>query len=232
MTGHAAFAEMASIMDSTDGAEDRRLPESHAAWDDLIQAVGPASLLVVIEARASHALKQRYSSEDILQDALLHAWRDRRQCEWRGLKSFRSWLLAIIDHRIHEAVVYEGAAKRGGGQTPVLTSFRDSSTSASQPPSSPDEPVISTTPSRVAMFREQADAMRAALETLSLDLREVVRLRLFEQRSILEIAEQLGIGESAVRHRFRKGTTLYQATLRTELMSRSLPSSMGAARIP
>lgn len=86
-------------MTALDGEKNPLLSDSSEAWSELIDAVEPASLLVVIGARMSKALKGRYTEEDILQDVLLYAWRDRRQCEWRGLRSFRSWLLSIIDHR-------------------------------------------------------------------------------------------------------------------------------------
>ena len=71
------------------------------------------------------------------------------------------------------------------------------------------EPWTSTTPSRMADARERAEAMERSLEELPDDVREIVRLRLFEDLPIEDIAGTLGLGESAVRHRFRKGTELY-----------------------
>nr|HPM25550.1 hypothetical protein [Phycisphaerae bacterium] len=65
------------------------LTDSPGAWDRLLEAVGPAALLAVIELRMSTALKRQYPAEDVLQEALLHAWRDRTRHEWRGVRSFR-----------------------------------------------------------------------------------------------------------------------------------------------
>ena len=186
-------------------------------WDALIEAVGPASLLVVIDARMSAPLRRAHAPEDILQDALLHAWRDRSQCEWRGLRSFRSWLLSIIDNRIREAADRLSAAKRGGGLE-AAPAFPAMPSGASE---SAWGPVDSSTPSRVAIFREQAEAIRAALQQLPDDLRDVVRLRLFDQLTLEDIAERLGIGESAVRHRFRKGAEEYERRLRALLVTAS-----------
>lgn len=193
------------------------LSQNGRDWDALIEAVGPASLLVVIESRMSEPLRRAHAPEDILQDALLHAWRDRQACEWRGLRSFRSWLLSIIDNRIREAADRLSAAKRGGGREAV-PAFPAMPSGASE---SAWGPVDSSTPSRIAMFREQAHAIRAALQELPDDLRDVVRLRLFEQMALEEIASRLGIGESAVRHRFRKGAELYERRLRDLLASAS-----------
>ncbi|RJP39829.1 MAG: sigma-70 family RNA polymerase sigma factor [Phycisphaerales bacterium] len=196
-------------------------------WDDLVEALQPASMLLVIERRMSVALRQRIEPEDIWQETLLQAWRDRRQCEWRGLKSFRSWLLSIADHRIRDAAVYHDARKRGGGRAQVALAGGGADESNG---SAWAGPVASTTPSRVALQKEQAAAMRAALEALPDGLREVVWMRLFEQLPIDEVAARLEIGPSAVRHRFRKGAELYQERLRAEwaTQSRTLAESAPA----
>src|SRR5262249_6782117 len=102
-----------------EGADPLRLPDAPEDWDRLIQGAGPASLLVFIESRMSETMRVRHAPEDILQEALLHAWRDRERCAWRGPKSFRAWLLAIIENRIRDAGAYESAQKRGGGKAPL-----------------------------------------------------------------------------------------------------------------
>ncbi len=196
--------------------------ESPRAWDELIQSVGPASLLVVIDSRMSAALKRCTTPEDIWQEAMLHAWRDRAQCEWRGLKSFRSWLLTIIDHRIGHLAAAAATQKRGA-------EFRVTSySSVGGPPGRSDDgksdfagPICSTTPSRVAVFQEQAESMRQALADLPCEFAEVVRLRLFEQLTLDEISKRLGIGLSVVRRRFGQGLEQYEAALRQALVSRS-----------
>ena len=50
-----------------------------------------------------------------------------------------------------------------------------------------------------------------------------MRLRLFEELSCEEAAERLKLGISAVKHRFRKGGTLYRQRLDHLLSSRRLP---------
>src|SRR4030095_9501951 len=66
-----ALREIAFPM-SMDSLDNPLLRDSPPAWVELIEAVSPAALLVVIEARMSAALKARHSPEDILQEALLH----------------------------------------------------------------------------------------------------------------------------------------------------------------
>jgi RNA polymerase sigma-70 factor (ECF subfamily) len=197
--------------------------EAPADWDRLIEAIGPASILVVIESRMSTSLRKRMTPEDIWQEVLLHAWRDRAKCTWRGIKSFRAWLLTIADHRIRDAADHESAAKRGGGKSPIAFSTLAVSDSDGGRPAPFPGPAGSTTPSRVAIHREQAQAMQAALQQLPEELREVVRLRLFDQQPIEAIARTLNIGESAVRHRFRKGSEIYHRRLVAEFATRSAP---------
>jgi RNA polymerase sigma factor (sigma-70 family) len=160
----------------------------------------------------SQALRGKTTPEDILQDVLLEAWNRRETLEWRGLQAFRSWLLTLVDHRIGDAADFFAAQKRGG---PGI----GGSDNADSVPEG--DPIVSTTPSRLAMFREQAEAMTGALADVPPDCRDVVRMRLFEEISSGQIAGRLGIGESAVRHRFRRGLQVYQAALEKLLSSRT-----------
>jgi len=174
-------------------------------------------LLAIINGRMSAALKQRFCAEDMLQETLAHAWRDRAKFQWQGLRSFRAWLLSIIDHRIRDTADHESAQKRGGGRTVLSLNTPTSESSSSE--AFPPELSASTTPSRLAMFKEQAAAMERAMTALPDDFRDVVRLRLWEQREMKEIAGMLGIGVEAVRHRFRKGASIYREQLLMELTS-------------
>ncbi len=183
-------------------------------WERLIESVQPASLLLVIERRMGADLRKVLTAEDVLQEALLHAWRDRQRFEWRGIGSFRSWLLSIIDHRIRDAADLNSAAKRTPDRPTVP--FPDIGAGVTTTAGF-DFPVGSTTPSKLAMYREQAEVMRQALDALPEDLREIVGLRLFEQCPTEEIAARLDLGVEAVRHRFRKGSELYVRRVRAAL---------------
>lgn len=191
---------------------------SPETWDRLIEAIRPAALLVVIESRLNSALRRLVTPEDIWQETLLHVWRDRSSCDWRGLRSFRAWVLTIAENRIRD---FARATKRGGGGAPATFSVLQQAHANAEGSVAFAGPAGSTTPSRVAIYREQAAAMQSALATLPDELREVVRLRLFEQLSIKEIADRLQIGESSVRHRFRKGAERFQRQLLTEFATRS-----------
>lgn len=184
---------------------------SGQSWTRLIESIGPARMLLVIESRMSQRLKGTLSAEDIWQEVLIQAWRDREAFEWRGLRSFTAWLLTLIDHRIRDAAVHTDALKRGGGAgaVPLAAAGTDSLLTLLPP-----ELIATTTPSRMAVYREQAAAMQAALADLPEEQREVVRLRLFEELTLEQIAERLGITFAAVRHRFARGAEIYRRRLR------------------
>jgi len=204
------------------------LQPSPGDWERLIEAVDPASLLIVIDRRMGSALRRSVTADDILQETLLHAWRDRASFVWQGLRSFRSWLLTIIDHRISHAAQRQAATKRQGEARAVPMDGDDSAAM----PSAADFPAGSTTPGRLAMYREHAEMMKTALEELPEEFREIVRLRYFEQRTLDDIAEQLGLGKAAVRHRFRKGSEIYVRRLRTALRSSSGGVPPESASVP
>lgn len=179
------------------------------AWTSLITAANPASMLVAISGRIDRELCPQLSPEDVWQETLLRAWKSRQNLTWEGTPAFRRWLLTIAERCIVDQIDRLRAQKRGGGKARLSRSRSAGGANL------PDvEPWGSTTPSRLAIAREHARLMSQALESLPDDLRQVVRLRLFEDLQIGEIASRLGVGESGVRHRFRKGAELYRARLR------------------
>lgn len=178
------------------------LDDSPEAWDGLVRAIGPATMLACIGTRLGEGLKARLTAEDIWQEALLEAWRSRAKCEWRGIIAYRRYMLSVIENRIRDRASHFGAQKRGSGR--VAASIE----ADSLPP-----PVVSTTPSQVASYAEEAVRLRQALDKLPEDLRAVVFLRIFEERSVKEVAAELELGESAVKHRLRRGAALFKGLL-------------------
>lgn len=178
-------------------------------WDDLIESLNPAALILRIESRMSPAVRNRLSPEDIWQETLLHAWRDRERFEWQGLPSFRRWILQIAENRIRDAFDRFSSLRQGGNNATF-----DVHANSSTPGILPFE---SATPSRVASASETAAAMRDALDSLPDLVREVVRRRVFEEHSHERIANDLGLSSAAVKHRLRSGCALYRERLRARL---------------
>lgn len=185
-------------------------------WGRLIDAVDPATLLAFVRWNMSPALRRQATEEDVLQEGLLYAWRSRGSFQWSGLGSFRRWLLQILRNRIRDAADHHGALKRGGEVWTTRFSELEPAAGGSEASAETGLAWASTTPSRMVAHREQADRMQRALSDVPDELREVVRLRLFEERTMDEIARTLDLGVEAVRHRFRKGARLYGLRLARE----------------
>lgn len=189
-----------------------------ATWQRLVESANCASLLVFIQSRLGPALKARLEPDDILQESLLQAWRARESARFDSNRAFRAWLLTIIDHRIKDSADRASAQKRGGALNGAPGTNADLA----------NEPSGSTTPSRLALHREQAAAMLEALHGVPQEWREVVHLRLFHQLTLQQIAEQLSVSLAVVRGRLRRGAEVYRQRLRAAGIGRSTLRSTGS----
>jgi RNA polymerase sigma factor (sigma-70 family) len=172
-----------------------------ARFDELVEEVGPESILVMISREMGPAARARCEPEDVWQETLAAAWRDRAQHVWQGLPVYRAWLVAIAKNRLRDMIRADAAEKRGGGAAAQRISLADVL------------PAGSSTPSRVALVNERARLMVQSLESLPGDLEPIVRMHLFEERTMEDVAATLGIGVSAAWHRLRKGVALYREAL-------------------
>lgn len=204
------------------------LHATSGAWDRLLAAVNPPTLLVAIQGMMGHALRQRFDADDIWQETLLHAWRDRHTCEWRGTAAFRRWLLEIARNRIRDLADQTMARKRGSGQE-LRFADRDAA-SGSHGCDHYAGPCAQTTPGRAAADRETAQHFEQALAAVPDDRREIVRMRLFEDCTLEEIAVRLGLGVEGVRYRFRHGAEAYRRELRRRRALDPTTSSADSAR--
>ncbi len=197
-------------------APNRQPHRDRASWGELIATLENGTMLAAISSSMGPRLKQHSTVEDIWQETLFMAWRDRENFEWTGLRSFRAWLLAIARNRIRDTVDSLETKKRGGDRRvdsfSTLAPNADDSIGRLLPPGS-------TTPSRIARHSERVAAMEQALDSLPEDLREVVRLSLFEQLPIRSVAERLGISSSTVKRRLLRGAAAYRGRLEQHLGS-------------
>ena len=83
-----------------------------AGWDRLIEGIDPASLLLVVESWLGQHLNRHAGADDVLQEALLMAWRDREQHRWQDLRRFRAWVLQIARNRVLDLAKHAGRQKR------------------------------------------------------------------------------------------------------------------------
>jgi RNA polymerase sigma factor (sigma-70 family) len=179
-----------------------------ASWGEVVDSIDAANVFVVISSWLSPQARAELSVEDIWQETLWMAWRDRHQHEWQSLSRYRSWLLGIAKNRIHDMVRALARTKRGG----ALRTSRFSDLGGNDTVSG-ILPPRSTTPSRMASNMERARTFERALAALEPALRDMVRLRLFEELSTEAAATQLDIPLSTAKHRLVRGMQAYRAEL-------------------
>ena len=171
------------------------------AWDRLIDAVGPSTMLLRLEAAVGASLRGKVAVEDVWREALLRTWSIRDKIEWTGLPDFRRQILAIADEVIRQRV-----EDGDGGKVTAMPRRGSSSVHAG--------PVACSSPARAAADRAEADAMRSALDRLTPELRYVVWLSEFEELEPMAIAERLELMLSEVQERLRRGTIAFRHKLR------------------
>ncbi len=146
-----------------------------------------------IERLIGRMVRDHELVQDIAQESFIRAYRAMPQ--FRGDSAFYTWLYRIAVNTAKKALVdlkrdpliYESALRSG-----------DDSDETSAPQ---NEPSHDETPEAVLASREIAEAVNAAIENLSEDLRQAVTLREIEGLSYEEIAEAMNCPIGTVRSR-------------------------------
>jgi len=120
--------------------------------------------------------------DDLVQETLLHAWKNRAQ--FRGESSLLTWVLSIARNRIRMQ------ARSLGKKAEVEAALR-----AVEREAIPDDLLGST---------ELAGAVRRALDALDPAYAALLLRRYFDGRSVRQIAEQSGESEKAVESRLHR----------------------------
>jgi RNA polymerase sigma-70 factor (ECF subfamily) len=136
-------------------------------------------------------------SEDIVQDALLRAFRAFAQ--FRG-GSPRAWLLSIVRNCCRTA-----QAGAGGGVALVIHESGLSEEAAARVRQQPDP---GPTPEEELSRRDDVDRVRTAIEAIPEPFREAVVLRDLEELSYAEIAEVTAVPIGTVMSRLARGRTM------------------------
>ena len=129
--------------------------------------------------------------DDLVQETLLHAWRNRAQ--YRGDASLLTWVLSIARNRIRMR------NRSLGKKTEVEAAIR-----AMERAEIPEDLLRS---------EELAAAVRRALDALDPEVAALLLRRYFEGRGVRQIAEALGESEKAVESRLHRA----RAALREKL---------------
>lgn len=154
---------------------------------------------------ALRVVNDRGRAEDVVQDAFLSIWRKASSyAEGRG--SVKTWLTSIVRNRAIDVV--RGRRESDADDEAILLSMRDPS------PSVVEQVTASL----------DSEAIRGAIESLSIEQRQAIVMAYFEGRSHSEIAEVTGLPLGTVKSRIR----LAMQRLKGELLSIGFDSPMPA----
>jgi RNA polymerase sigma-70 factor (ECF subfamily) len=159
-------------------------------------------LLVVVQFRLDRRLKSRIDADDVLQEAFIEAATrldDYRKCNDK--MSFFLWLRFITMQKLiqlHRRHI--GAQARDANREVAI--FRSYSPKATSMVLAAQLLGKMTSPSHAAMRKENKHRIEKGLSEMDSIDREVLALRHFEQLTISESAQLLGINDSAAANRY------------------------------
>lgn len=147
-------------------------------------------LLKAVADDVPPGLRAKVPPSDVVQDALLEAYRLFERFDGAGADEFRAWLAGILRNKAREAVRrFHGTDMRDAGREVGLSGVGAADT---------------PTPSGQAVRREEAEAVLAAIHRLPPDYQQAIRLRTWDGLSFAAVGEQTGRTEDAARMLFAR----------------------------
>ncbi len=186
---------MAEAEDRTPGLLERWHQGDEQALAELVQ-LHVGWLREHVERRLGAFLRARADVDDYLQDAIGDFLRYGPRFQVRDGAQFRSLLAKIAENTLRDRNDWFRAKRRHLGTQVVLGN--DSVL--------PLDPALqrSTTPSRDASRTETRDWVRLALELLEAEDRKILIEREYEDRSFVDIGNDLGMTANATRMRWAR----------------------------
>jgi len=181
------------LEDARDHELVRRVKQrDEGAFRDLFRRYGPLA-----NGLAVRMVRHPFVAEEIVQEAFLSLWRDPAAYrEERG--TFRSWLMSTVHHRAVDAIRREEAQRRRSREA------------------EPAELVLEDIGQSVVEEVDAAssrDRVRAALQEIPAEQRQVLMKMYFEGRTQSQVAEELGLPLGTVKSRTLLGMRRLRAML-------------------
>lgn len=155
------------------------------------------TLLRQVDQRLPKSLQSVVDAEDIVQLTYAQVFARIDQYEDRPDGSFLSWMQAIAENRLRDAIRAQRRKKRGGDRVRVSAAPVDKQSAAAN---LFDLLAASgNTPSRSVARREGIRAIQIVVAGLPDEHRQAVELRYFEGYSLEETAQRMGRSTGAVR---------------------------------
>jgi RNA polymerase sigma-70 factor (ECF subfamily) len=184
--------------------DDRTIVEAVLAGDqDAYRRLVERESASVISACA-RVLGDRSEAEDVAQEAFVIAYRSL--ASWRADGSFGAWLARIA---VRLAIRNAGRRKQVAWLDPIAAEADEPGRERFRTSATAD----AVDPARSVLRAEQDARVRAAVAALDEPYREVVALRFFAERSLLEIADATGRPLGTVKTHLHRGLARLRAAL-------------------
>jgi RNA polymerase sigma-70 factor (ECF subfamily) len=189
------------------------LPAARAGSDTAVGQILEACrgyLLLIAQRELDPALRTKGGASDLVQQTMLDACRDFGRFQGTSEAELLAWLRRLLLNNLTDfARQYRETDKRQLGREVSL----DAGASGERPGREVAAPIPS--PSRVAMNLEQAEAVQRALQRLPEEYRQVILLRLQDDRPFEEIGQVLGRTANAARKLWTRAVERLQQELET-----------------
>lgn len=146
------------------------------------------------EQEIANWLRPKHDPSDLVQVSLLDAHKAFGVFQGEDLAQWQAFLRRILARNAADAARHFGTAKRQAGKEVALYPQSPDASGAG----GPALPADGETPSVEAMRHERAERLRLALQQLSPDHQEVIRLRNLEQLPFDQVAERMSRSRPAV----------------------------------
>ena len=174
---------------------DRRLAQS-------LEKFRPV-LVTLAEALIAPAFRGSLEASDIVQQTLLEAGTGTQEAESiidQGDGAFFAWLRQALRNNVLDAVKHLTAQKNDVRRNVSVSVLEESFVRLDQVVAADD-----TSPSQVVQRNEQVEVMLAAMQDLPANQRMALVLKHLRGQSLQEVAEALGLSESAVAGLLHRG---------------------------
>lgn len=153
-------------------------------------------LVATVEGKVPADLQGVISADDVCQEAYVSVFQQIGSLRDRSAAAFGSWLRAIVERKLVDAIRALRAQKRGGGRQAAVAGVEADVSSAVQ--LLEIVAIHEHTPSRSVRRRELVDIVRDALDGLKDDYRTALKLHYIEGVSVANTAERMGRSPGAV----------------------------------
>jgi len=153
------------------------------------------------------SLRRRVTTQDVLQETCLAAYRGRAHFKTDAIEDFRRWLLAIADNKIRDLVRHHLQAQRRSRGREVTKSRRSGLNGVHAGTTMPDDAIARS---------ERRARLRSAIENLPEDYQEVLRLTRKEHLSLREAAQRMGRSREATKKLYTRAIAKLRDSMRPD----------------